>query len=107
MNRLPAFPVVYDASWGNTFTRTLETNLNELSQPISSGWNVTPNNTQRVMNPTSAVGVIGNVNVTTTGGIGTTVLVTGVGGQYNGTLQNTDNVLETLISDMKKRGLLA
>ena len=65
MNRLPAFPVVYDASWGNTFTRTLETNLNELSQPISSGWNVTPNNTQRVMNPTSAVGVIGNVNVTT------------------------------------------
>jgi thiamine biosynthesis lipoprotein ApbE len=107
MNRLPAFPYQYDVAWGNTFIRTLETNLNELSQPISSGWNITANNPTKTLDPTSAIGQVGNVAISTNGSANTRVVVTGVGGAYSGTLQNTDSVLETLISDMKIRGLLA
>ena len=107
MNRLPAFPPLYDQSWGNTFSRTLEINFNQLSQPVSNGWNVSISYPKRVLNPTSAVGTVGNVTVSTNNSTSVSVPVTGVGGQYNGTLQITDSVLETLISDMKTRGLLA
>lgn len=107
MNRLPAFPLQYDVSWGNTFIRTLETNLTQLSQPISTGWNVSIASHKRTLNPTSAIGYVGRVSVSTTGGTNIVVLPSGVGGQYNGSLQDTDLVLETLIHDMKTRGLLA
>lgn len=107
MNRLPAFPANYDQSWGNTYTRTLETNFTILSQPISSGWYVVPTIQTRTLEPTSAIGQVGTVTVSANGSANTTVSVTGVGGSYNGTLQNTNNVLETLISDMKIRGMLA
>lgn len=106
MNRLPAFPPTYDAAWGNTFVRTLETNLQQLSQPISLGWNVSVSPPNRVLNPTSAIGYVGTVTVSTNGVANVTTAVTGVGGSYNGTLENTNNVLETLISDMKARGIL-
>lgn len=106
MNRLPAFPVNYDQSWGNTYTRTLEINLNQLSQPISNGWFVSLTYPTRSFNPTSAVGYVGNVTVVTNGASSVTASVSGVGGSYNGTIQNTNNVLETLISDMKTRGML-
>lgn len=107
MNRLPAFPSVYDQGWGNTYTRTLEINLNQLSQPISTGWYVSLTTPTRMFEPTSAVGQVGSVTVSTNGATSNTVSVTGVGGSYNGTLQNTNSVLETLISDMKIRGMLA
>lgn len=107
MNRLPAFPAIYDQAWGNTYTRTLEINFNQLSQPISTGWYVSLTTPTRVLEPTSAIGQIGTVTVSTNGTVDNTVIVTGVGGSYNGTLQNTNDVLETLISDMKTRGLLA
>lgn len=107
MNRLPAFPLQYDVSWGNTFIRTLETNLTQLSQPISTGWNVSVAEYKRTLNPTSAIGQVGSVSVSTNGASNITVFTTGVGGLYSGTVKNTDSVLETLISDMKTRGLLA
>lgn len=107
MNRLPAFPAIYDQAWGNTFSRTIEINFNQLSQPISSGWYVSLTNPTRVLEPTSAIGQVGTVTVSTNGSASTSVSVTGVGGSYNGTLQNTNDVLETLISDMKTRGMLA
>lgn len=107
MNRLPAFPAIYDQAWGNTYTRTLEINFNQLSQPISTGWYVSLTTPNRVLEPTSAIGQVGTVTVSTNGTTSNTVSVTGVGGSYNGTLQNTNDVLETLISDMKTRGLLA
>lgn len=107
MIRLPAFPMQYDVSWGNTFIRTLESNLNQITQPISSGWSVVADNPRKVMDSTSAIGQVGNVAVSTNGGTSVKVGVTGVGGQYSGTLKDTDDVLETLISDMKTRGLLS
>jgi hypothetical protein len=107
MNRLPAFPAIYDQAWGNTFSRTLEINFNQLSQPISLGWYTGAITPTRTLDPTSAIGQVGTVTVSTNGSANTSVSVTGVGGSYNGTLQNTNNVLETLISDMKTRGMLA
>ena len=98
---------MYDQAWGNTYTRTLEINFNQLSQPISTGWYVALTTPTRTLEPTSAVGQVGTVSVSTNGITNISVPVTGVGGSYNGTLQNTNNVLETLISDMKTRGLLA
>jgi hypothetical protein len=107
MNRLPAFPATYDQAWGNTYTRTLEINFNQLSQPISTGWYVSVTSPTRTLQPTSAVGQVGNVAVSINGSANISIPVTGVGGSYNGTLQSTNDVLETLISDMKTRGLLA
>ena len=31
MNRLPSFPAIYDQAWGNTYTRTIELNFNQVS----------------------------------------------------------------------------
>lgn len=107
MNRLPSFPLIYDPYWGNTFVRTLETNLSELARPISSGWSSDPIHQKRNLDPTSAVGKVGNVSVSTAGTTNVRVNVSGVGGLYNGTVEETDAVLETLISDMKIRGYLA
>lgn len=106
MNRLPAFPPNYDSNWGNTFNRTLETNFTMLFQPISTGWSVSLEQPKRNIGHTSATGYIGNVSVNTNNTTNTSVSVSGVGGTYSGSLENTDNVLETLISDMKIRGML-
>ncbi len=106
MNRLPAFPPAYDMAWGNTYTRTIETNFTLLFQPISNGWSVSLDIPKRNIGYTSATGYVGTVSVSTNGVANTTVSVTGVGGTNTGSLENTDNVLETLISDMKTRGML-
>lgn len=112
MASLPLPPTDYEVGWANQLVRTLSDEIDQLSQPIQVGYLATGYTPQRRLEAgagVSAVGVVGNVSVAIDGETDATVSVTGVGGAQSpsdATLQNSLNVLATLLRDMRARGVL-
>lgn len=108
--RLPSPPADYDQRWASDLVRGLDFALNQLSQPIALGYRsqvAYPDRTIDSGSGTSARGEVGTVQVSIAGAGGCQVAVTGVGG--NGTAPSVSEVaqvLATLISDAKARGIL-
>lgn len=108
--RLPSPPTSYDQRWASDLVRGLDFALNQLSQPIALGYRsqvAYPDRTIDAGAGTSARGEVGTVRVSIAGGAGVQVAVTGVGGSGTApSVSEIAQVLATLISDAKARGIL-
>lgn len=104
VSRYPNAPAEYDQNQLDQLTRTITYDLNNLSQPFSSGYSTGQFSASKDMTGggrTYAVGSVGSVSVQTNG-----ATVVNVNSGSDASPNNLAEVIASILIDMRARGLL-
>lgn len=107
--QLPLPPADWNQGWAADLIRVAQGTLDDLKRQAGIGYRVSVFSPTRQLsgNGTSAVAIVGAVQVRINGSGGTSVAVSGVGGSGSDASNATITaVLATLISDFRSKGTL-